>query len=236
MTDPSLPGTGPGRANDGNFILNEFSVRAWPQDSPATASPVALHDPVADHSEGYPGIRPVGAAIDGNPKTGWSIHPEQGLPHAVIFPTRKPIGGPGGTTFEVTIRQGSVPEHNLGRLRLSVTAAKPPFAAPKPTMSAILIEAEVPASPQGGTIMLCAELSGGGRPVHLAAPGKSLVATAELDGKTIACQGALPGPWSWQTWRIDLDAAAKPRPLAVHVTASIPPTVELKCHAHFIPK
>ncbi len=236
MTDPSLPKMGPGRSSEGNFILNEFSARAWPSANPTTASPLAFHDPLADYEESYPGNRPVGATIDGNAKTGWSVHPEEGLPHAVIFPTRKPVGVPGGTTLEVTIGQGSVPGHNLGRLRLSVTAAKPPLAAPKPATSATLIEGETPASPGGGTVMLCAQLSNGGRPVHVAAPGKSLLAKAELAGQAVNCQPVLAAPSSWQTWRIDVPPSMEPRPFAVHISASIALSVELKCYAHFIPK
>src|SRR5262249_6205203 len=71
LTDPSLGGQGPGRAN-GNFVLNEFQVMAWPTGDPAQAKPVTLHNAKADFSqENYA----VAGAIDGKPETGWAIVP-----------------------------------------------------------------------------------------------------------------------------------------------------------------
>src|SRR5262249_5610993 len=64
LSDPSLPSKGPGRADNGNFVLNEFTVRAMTSGKGADAKPVELHKAVADFSqEGFP----VGNAIDNNP-------------------------------------------------------------------------------------------------------------------------------------------------------------------------
>ena len=45
MPDSSLPCSGPGRASNGNFALDEFSVKAWPRNNPTAAVPVALPQP-----------------------------------------------------------------------------------------------------------------------------------------------------------------------------------------------
>ena len=238
MTDPSLPLMGPGRASDGNFILNDFSARAWPRGSPAAARTVAFHDPLADHSESYPGNRPIGATIGGNVGTGWSIHPEEGLPHAAVFPTREPLGDSGGTTLKFTIRQGSVAGGNLGRVRLSVTGAQ---AAPEGARTAAwetLIESQVPASGRGGTVAICAQIANGGRRVHVGGVGTLLVASARLAGHNAVCQpvlGSQSGA-SWQTWRIDVGPSGEPRLLSMKIDAAISSVANLDCSEYFIPK
>ena len=63
---------GPGRAGNGNFVLNEFTVKASPTDKPMDSKAVALHKALADFSqEGLP----IADAIDGNPATGWAVLP-----------------------------------------------------------------------------------------------------------------------------------------------------------------
>ena len=43
LPDDSLPGKGPGRAGNGNFVLHEFTVKAAPTDKPMDSKPVGLH-------------------------------------------------------------------------------------------------------------------------------------------------------------------------------------------------
>ena len=83
-------------------------------------------------------------------------------PHAAIFHTQKPIGFSGGTVLEFTLKQGWPPEHNLGRLRLSATTAKPPIAAPKPAEPrSVVVKGQVPASPHGGLLVVYAQIENG---------------------------------------------------------------------------
>src|SRR5438477_11872464 len=78
LPDDSLPAKGPGRAQNGNFVLNEFTVKAAPTDKPMESKGVALHKAVADFSqEGWA----VGGAIDNNPATGWAVLPQFGKAH-----------------------------------------------------------------------------------------------------------------------------------------------------------
>ena len=172
LTDPSLPCTGPGRAENGNFVLDELSVKAWPRANPAAAAAVPLRNPVADFAQANVGHGCVAAAIDGDPMTGWSVHPQECLPHAAIFHTQKPIGFSGGTVLEFTLKQGWPLEHNLGRLRLSATTAKPPIAAPKPAEPrSVVVKGQLPASANGGLLVVYAQLKTGDKPVPLSAPG-----------------------------------------------------------------
>jgi tetratricopeptide (TPR) repeat protein len=119
LTDPSLPGGGPGRAGNGNIRLAEFRLTAAPEANPTKASPVLMHRAWADYSE-Y-GL-PVAAAIDGNDGTAWAIHPYGGQPHVALFEVKEPIVHASGTILTFTLDQRPRPAepHSLGCFRLSV--------------------------------------------------------------------------------------------------------------------
>jgi hypothetical protein len=124
LPDPSLPAQGPGRAPNGNFVLNEFKVTVAPTADPTNVKPVVLHKAVADFSQDQ---YPVAAAIDGNPQTGWAIAPAFGKTHVAVFETKEPITMAGGVTLTFTLdQQFPGKDHNIGRFRLAVTTAKPP--------------------------------------------------------------------------------------------------------------
>ncbi len=118
LTDPSLPNGGPGRAGNGNFVLNE--VR-W---SIADRPPLTWDFAIADHSQkDYP----VQAAIDGNPATGWAIN----LPSGKLNVNRRAVLLPESAVetdetiqARLTLVFGSQPpKYNLGRFRISLTQA-----------------------------------------------------------------------------------------------------------------
>jgi pentatricopeptide repeat protein len=125
LPDPSLPKGGPGRAPDGNLVLNEFRLTAAPQGHPDRARPVALHNAWADHSqEGFP----VAAAIDRDRTTGWALAPEVGRAHLAVFQVKEPIPATGPTVLTFTLEQrhhDGDTVYNIGRFRLSVTARPP---------------------------------------------------------------------------------------------------------------
>ena len=125
LTDTSLPAKGPGRAPNGNFVLNEFKVASEPLDPKAGKSKaVALRNPQATFAqEGFP----IKNAIDNNPNTGWAIAPQFGKPQVAVFETKGKIGEKGGMKLTFTLQQlFNGKEHNLGRVRLSVTTVNPP--------------------------------------------------------------------------------------------------------------
>ena len=123
LPDPSLPRHGPGRALNGNFHLDEFRLTAAGVGSPQTSRPVIFRAAWADFFE--PGW-PVTAVLDGNPATGWSVHPKAGRPHVAVFEVKDPLHTANGTiltfTLEQHYRDEEWQEHNMGRFRLSVTA------------------------------------------------------------------------------------------------------------------
>jgi mono/diheme cytochrome c family protein len=139
LTDPNLPRSGPGRANDGNFILTDFSVDAAPSDKPDAASRVVLSSVTTDFER--PDF-PVKNVIDGNTKTHWSGDAGPGRRNGdreIVFVAAQPSGFDGGTTLTFQVAQkfdesinlrGGKP--NIGRFRISVTTAVNPKADPLP--------------------------------------------------------------------------------------------------------
>ncbi len=124
LTDPSLPGNGPGRHHPErpNFVLHEFAVKASPL-AASQSQPIKLVSPWADYSQPQYKIE---GATDGNPKTGWAIHPEFHKPHVATFRTEKPAGYEGGTRLTITMPQNYGETRTLGRFRISVCAGEPP--------------------------------------------------------------------------------------------------------------
>jgi hypothetical protein len=124
LADPSLPAMGPGRAGNGNFVLNDVFVTAAPSSDLTLAAPVAFAAASADFSQ--EGFSPQGL-IDGNSATGWAIAPRFGQPHTAILEFAQSVGAAGGTTLVVTMNhQFPGADHNIGRFRLSATTAPRP--------------------------------------------------------------------------------------------------------------
>ena len=125
LNDPRLPSGGPGRAPDGNFVINELRLLAAPKGDPSKAQNIVLEKPLADFSQGAFNIAQI---LDGkiDPSNGWAISPNPGVIHWATFELREPLSIDGGTSLTVQLehkfKQGYMP----GRFRLSVTKlAKP---------------------------------------------------------------------------------------------------------------
>ena len=73
MADPSLPQSGPGRADNGNCHLNHLRVF---QVKEGTESELPVICAQADFNQQD---WEVDKAIDGNPNTAWGIHPQEGI-------------------------------------------------------------------------------------------------------------------------------------------------------------
>ncbi|MEQ1860022.1 MAG: PSD1 and planctomycete cytochrome C domain-containing protein [Chthoniobacteraceae bacterium] len=108
LADTLLPGQGPGRSPNGNFVLSEIEVRT-------DAGPVELHSPGADFSQkGFL----VAAAIDGKPETGWGVGGGVGKSHDATFRFVRPIDGAKTPRITVTLSHQYGKEHAIGRFRL----------------------------------------------------------------------------------------------------------------------
>jgi hypothetical protein len=122
LADGTLPAKGPGRAPNGNFVLNELSVDvAKPGEKPQR---IKLIRPQSDFAQDQ---FPIANVIDGNPDSGWAISPQFGKNHVAVFEAQTPFGFPEGTTITVTMLQkfpGKL--HNIGKFRISATTTRPP--------------------------------------------------------------------------------------------------------------
>lgn len=119
----SLAGGGPGRAENGNFVLGEIEVVAIPKGNPLGARRVKLKTATADFSQTN---WPVAKTIDGDPATGWAISTEFGKRHVALFEAAEDFGQEDGILLVVTLVQEFGTRHTLGHGRLSVTRGPRP--------------------------------------------------------------------------------------------------------------
>jgi hypothetical protein len=152
LADPSLPAKGPGRANNGNFVLSEFQLsyaKANAKDKAKDkAKPVKLGRPQATFSQDQ---FPISNVVDNNPATGWAIAPQMGKNQVAVFEAGAAFGFKEGTTLTFTLsQQFAGKDHNLGKFRLSVTNARPPVLLQGATPEAITKLLDVPAAERSG--------------------------------------------------------------------------------------
>ena len=118
MTHPDLPRNGPGRAGNGNFVLN--GIQLFGDDS----DPVPWLHATADHSQrDYP----IEAAIDGDPATGWAINVSSGnmnVDRTATLMLAEPLTVAPDRRLVLRMEFGPRPaRYNLGRFRLEATSA-----------------------------------------------------------------------------------------------------------------
>ena len=237
MADPQLPSHGPGRAYNGNFALSEFTVTAAPVGKPADARPVKLHKPAASFSQGTYGGWPVAAAIDGDPKTAWSIDPRKGETQIAVFelPARR-CEFQGGDTLTFTTRARlsspkAAADHTIGRFRLSATAAAktpipPPVSRERRTAVTLVRCPRAPHLGPGGTIVvISAELStGSASRSYLGDIGHAFrrqgKARRPARGRAGRCSATGTYPSCWQAWRVNVRPSTSQQSL--RLAASVP--------------
>jgi hypothetical protein len=139
LADPSLPVQGPGRADNGNFVLNEFRLTAKPLDKPdANATPIKL-TAIAQvfQQDGFPAAN----SVDGNLGTGWATAPRFGQDNAALFKFQQPVSGPAGVAFTAVLDQRFGTNHVIGKFRLSVTTdPNPKLTSPVTPEQLILLD------------------------------------------------------------------------------------------------
>jgi hypothetical protein len=120
LTDPTLPKTGPGRFENGNFVLSEFKAKFVPA-AGGEAKDLAFSGAIADfNQDGYP----VTSAIDGKPDTGWGIFIPTGNfnfnRQANFLLKQGEKDAPTGKGKLLITLEQMHPSHSLGHFRLSV--------------------------------------------------------------------------------------------------------------------
>jgi mono/diheme cytochrome c family protein len=120
LTDPSLPGTGPGRgdAERPNFVLNGFQVTA--KSASGESVPVKLVKATASFSQARFSVENLLRPEIDN-RSGWAINPQFRQDHWASFQTETPIGDPAGLTLTFTLTQNFGAGRTIGKLRLSAS-------------------------------------------------------------------------------------------------------------------
>jgi WD40 repeat protein/mono/diheme cytochrome c family protein len=132
LTDSHLPNKGPGRAADGNFVLNELELTAAPKADPKQAKPVKLANALADFSQENLEVAKVIDGSSNDPGNGWAVSPATGVNHWATLETSEPIGASGGTVLTFKMHHKFAEAWTLGRFRLSVTRGAKPIGLSLP--------------------------------------------------------------------------------------------------------
>ena len=129
LTDEAFPAKGPGRADNGNFVLSEITATVADE---AQAEPVTLKfaSARADHSQNDFGAAKV---IDGvEDKTGWAVAPQMGKDHFALFTLADDsitevaaLEGPRQLTVRLSQQYEGSP-HTIGKFRLSAVTGLDP--------------------------------------------------------------------------------------------------------------
>ncbi|MEZ6140537.1 MAG: DUF1553 domain-containing protein [Zavarzinella sp.] len=116
--DSSLPAQGPGRADNGNFVLTSLNIIVPGGSKWGLPLVVKVVAPKASFSQAN--FDP-GKIFDGNPKTGWAISPEFGKGHTALFPFAAPLGNEQPVTIQITMKFEYGMKHSIGKFRWSTT-------------------------------------------------------------------------------------------------------------------
>lgn len=117
LTHESLPSSGPGRLDHGNFVLNEVTLEAI--DESGEVRTIELANARADfHQTGTPEW-PARATIDKHAGTGWAIAGGTGLPHQLVVDLAQELDVEAGTLLRMSLEQNYGSMHLIGRLRVS---------------------------------------------------------------------------------------------------------------------
>jgi hypothetical protein len=120
----SLAAKGPGRAANGNFVLNKFDVKAAEKGAKEAA---AVSFVTATGTFAQDGFTVYQTVAGGNPQRGWAVAPRFGQAHEAVYEVRGSVGA-GETTLTFTLPQNFGGQHTIGRFRISATTSPQPRA------------------------------------------------------------------------------------------------------------
>ena len=135
LPSTSLPASGPGRADNGNFVLTEFSVEHGAKKLKLSNATATFEQ--NDHA--------ASNAIDGKAdgKKGWAVLGNAGREASAYFEFEQPIAN--ATEVVVLMNQSLGTNHTLGKFRLSATTAAKPVRAPNSEIPAdVLVALKTP--------------------------------------------------------------------------------------------
>jgi hypothetical protein len=235
LPDDSLPDRGPGRAENGNFMLNGLRLSAGLKGQMAR---VAFTQASADFEQESFGGWPASGAIDDDAKTGWSIDPGEGAAHVALFEVAEPFGQAGETMLSIELEQGDR-GHSLGKFRLWVTSVPDPQLPAGYGRQSWQAAGQVPQTRRGGMLVISVELLRDGQPLEVANLASHLSLEGTVAGEATDFSPALGQqtyPSSWQSWRLDIEPERAGQPFELTAQTGALPAGELRWTASFIPR
>ncbi|MEO7318632.1 MAG: DUF1549 and DUF1553 domain-containing protein, partial [Chthoniobacteraceae bacterium] len=126
LASSRLPKRGPGRSNNGNFVLTEFVAEQ------AGAGPLKIAMASATFEQaGFSAAGAVDGKI-GDRANGWALMGAAGTDNSIYFQLANPLAGKGEKTLTFALRFDYGDNHTLGKFRLSATDAPGPISVAKP--------------------------------------------------------------------------------------------------------
>jgi hypothetical protein len=138
LPDEKLPRFGPGRHEDGNFVLSEIELQ-WAAGTNKPNTAAKFIDASADFSQKDFAVK---QAIDGTivaGQNGWAVGGAPGIQrHTATFKLENPIASTNGSMLSFVLKQQFGEDWILGRFRLYVTSSDDPldFGAPEDVVQA----------------------------------------------------------------------------------------------------
>ena len=126
LSDESLPSNGPGRAQNGNFVLSSVRVYRGRDPEFKEYETIKLVSAEADFSQSKFGPEGI---LNKDGKTGWAIAPETGKPHQLTIYTTEPVDLGDFPYVQVVLDQQYGGQHTLGRFRVSFMSGFNPARA-----------------------------------------------------------------------------------------------------------
>ena len=122
LTSVKVNDKGAGRADNGNFVVNEVLAKLLLPDG--KSQPVKFTKAVATFSQNNFG---VDKAIDGNPgnNSGWAVAPKINQDNVALLAT-EPVDIPEGAQIEFTVVQVHGKHHTLSGLRIEISESESP--------------------------------------------------------------------------------------------------------------
>lgn len=134
LSDDSLPGHGPGRAKNGNFVLSRLTASLVDVADSNKEKPQRLTTAESDFAQDK---FPATNALIDQDKSGWAVSPQTGQDHPITFFFATPLAGP-GQKLKVVLDFSYGGQHTLGRFRMSgVSGTSPGRSLPEPVATSI---------------------------------------------------------------------------------------------------
>jgi len=140
LSDETLPHKGPGRADNGNFVLTHLVLEMATADGKWQSIPLA-----AAEAEFAQDKFPAQNALNKDAKTGWAVSPQFGRGHRATFWFAEPLQRPAGESFKLRIKldQQYGGKHTLGRFRVqAVRGSRPGLGLPPEVVQALKVTSD----------------------------------------------------------------------------------------------